>query len=156
MIIGNIEHLDLTPYLPKKIKDAIEYVKDNVNSNTPVGKYEIDGENIFFMLSENSSRFIDTAEPEYHKRYIDVQIVLEGSEGMAVSTLPPHTEITDDRMASGDIAFVKTPKEETLFVAHEKDFVIFYPNEVHKPLCAVDNQLAKIRKVVIKVAINCL
>lgn len=156
MIIGNIEHLELTPYLPQKLKGAIEYIKDNVNSNTPVGKYEIDGENIFFMVSENSSRFIDKVDPEYHNRYIDVQIVLEGSEGMAVSTLPPHTEITDDRMASGDIAFVKTPKEETMFVAHANDFVIFYPNEVHKPLCAVDSQLAKIRKVVIKVDINCL
>lgn len=156
MIIGNIEHLDLTPYLPTKIKDAIEYVKDNVNSNTPAGKYEIDGENIFFMVSENTSRFVDKADPEYHLRYIDVQIVLAGSEGMAVSTLPPHTALTDDRMATNDIAFVKTPPEETMFVAHEKDFVIFYPNEVHKPLCAVDNQQANIRKVVIKVDVNCL
>lgn len=156
MIIGNIEHLELVPYLPAKLKNAIEYVRDNVNSNTPIGRYEIDGDAVFFMVSENSSRFIQDAQPEYHKRYIDIQIVLNGAEGMAVSTLPPHTEVTDNRIEAGDIAFVKTPQEETMFSLHAKDFVIFYPNEVHKPLCAVDNQLAKIRKVVVKVDVNCL
>lgn len=156
MIIGNVEHLDLVPYLPIKLKDAIEYIRDNINSNTPVGKYEIDGDKIFFMVSDNSSRLIQDAEPEFHKRYIDIQIVLDGQEGMAVSTLPPHTDITDDRLANGDIAFVKTPAEETMFVANCNDFVIFYPHEVHKPLCAVNNTLAKIRKVVVKVDVNYL
>lgn len=156
MIIGNTEHLALVPYLPAKLKHAIEYIRDNVNSNTPVGKYHIDGDRVFFMVSENSSRFIQDAEPEYHQRYIDIQIILQGQEGMAVSTLPPHTQVTDERLENDDIAFVKTPSEETMFVAQANDFVIFYPNEVHKPLCAVNNTLAKIRKVVVKVDINYL
>lgn len=156
MIIGNVQHLDLVPYLPVKLKNAIEYIRDNVNSNTPVGKYEIDGDKVFFMVSDNSSRQRQDAEPEFHKRYIDIQIVLDGQEGMAVSTLPPHTDITDDRLVDGDIAFVKTPVEETMFVANGNDFIIFYPHEVHKPLCAVNNTLAKIRKVVVKVDVNYL
>lgn len=156
MIIGNIKHLDLVPYLPTKLKQAIEYVRDNVNGNTPIGRYSIDGDNIFIMVSENPSRFIQNAFPEYHKKYIDIQIVLNGQEGMAVSTLPPYTEVTDDKIAESDIAFIKTPDEETMFVMQSGDFVIFYPNEVHKPLCAVDNNIANVRKVVVKVAINCL
>lgn len=156
MIIGSIEHLELTPYLPARLKNAIEYIRDNVNSSTPVGRYDIDGDEVFFMVSDNTSRFIQDAQPEYHKRYIDIQIVLEGDEGMAVSTLPPHTDITDDRIVTGDIAFVKTPIEETMFAVHANDFVIFYPNEVHKPLCALNNVQTKIRKVVVKVDVNCL
>ncbi|WP_392553026.1 YhcH/YjgK/YiaL family protein [Orbus wheelerorum] len=156
MIIGNIEHLNLVPYLPAKLQHAIEYIRDNVNSNTPTGKYEIEGEKVFFMVSENIPRQRQDANPEYHKKYIDIQIVLEGEEGMAISTLAPHTEITEDNIASGDIAFVKTPDEETIFVAHQNDFVIFYPGEVHKPLCVVDGKLAKVRKVVVKVDVNYL
>ncbi|WP_392561676.1 YhcH/YjgK/YiaL family protein [Orbus sturtevantii] len=156
MIIGNIEHLSLVPYLPIKLKNTIEYIRDNVNNNTPTGKYEIEGEKIFFMVSENTPRHKQDAEPEYHKRYIDIQIVLDGEEGMSISTLAPHTAITDDKIVSDDIAFVKTPKEETMFVAHQGDFVIFYPGEVHKPLCAIDEKLAKVRKVVVKVDINYL
>lgn len=155
MIIGNIEHLDRIPYLPQKLKNAIEYVRDNVNANTPLGRYEMD-ENIFFMVSDNSTRLATDANPEYHRRYIDIQIVLNGAEGMAFSALPAHTEVIEDRLIQDDIAFVKTPSEETMFIAHANDFVIFYPGELHKPLCAINQQLAKIRKVVVKVDINCL
>jgi biofilm protein TabA len=156
MILGNVNHLDLVPYLPAKIKQSIEYVKDNVNSNTPVGRYNIDGDNLFFMVSDNSLRHIHDANPEYHKKYIDVQIVLDGQEGMAISTLPPHTQVLEDKIAENDIAFIQTPNEEMLLVLHQNDFIVFLPNEVHKPLCVVDNTLAKVRKVVVKIALDYL
>lgn len=73
---------------------------------------------------------------------------------MAVSTLPPHSEVIEDKLINGDIAFVKAPVEETMFVMQPKDFVIFYPKEVHKPLCIVGGKAEKIRKVVVKVAID--
>lgn len=34
-------------------------------------------------------------------------------------------------------------------ILNEGDFVVFYPGEVHKPLCAV-GALAKVRKAVVK------
>jgi len=156
MIVGNIEHLNLVPYLPKKLKYAIEYIRDNVNGNTPIGKYEIEGEKVFFMVAENMPRYRQDAKPEYHKRYIDIQIVLDGEEGMAISTLAAHTKITDDKIVSDDIAFIQTPEEETMYIAHQNDFVIFYPGEVHKPLCDIDGKLGKVRKVVVKVDLDCL
>lgn len=156
MIIGNIDHLNLAPYLPAKIKQSIEYIKDNVNQNTPIGRYEIDGDKIFFMLSDSTTRHIDQANPEYHQKYIDVQIVLDGPEGIAINTLPPYTNMLDDQLTTNDIAFVETPKEETLLVLHSNDFIIFFPNEVHKPLCALVNEITNVRKVVIKIALDCL
>lgn len=156
MIIGNINHLGLVPYLPTKIKQSIEYIKDNVNSNTPLGRYDIDGDNIFFMVSDSVSRYISDANPEYHKKYIDVQIVLDGQEGMAVSTLPPHTKVLEDKIADNDIAFVETPKEETMLVLQSNDFIVFLPNEVHKPLCAINNKIETVRKVVVKIALDYL
>ncbi|MDF7671439.1 YhcH/YjgK/YiaL family protein [Orbaceae bacterium ESL0721] len=154
MIIGNINHLALVPYLPAKIKQAILYVKDNININTPVGRYDIDGDKLFLMLSDSTSRHIEDAFPEFHEKYIDIQIILKGPEGMAVSTLPAHTKVIEDKLASNDIAFIETPEEETIFVLHDDDFIVLYPNEVHKPLCAVDNKITTIRKVVVKVALD--
>ena len=116
MIIGNINHLELVPYLPAKIKQAIEYIKDNINNNTPVGRYDIEGDKIYLMVSDSTTRYIYEANPEYHNKYIDVQIVLAGKEGMAISTLPPHTNISDNQLTDNDIAFVETPNEETMLV----------------------------------------
>ncbi|WP_294834447.1 YhcH/YjgK/YiaL family protein [uncultured Gilliamella sp.] len=154
MIIGNIEHLDLVPYLPEKLRQAIETVQQQVNDKTDNGRYVIDEDNVFYMVSETLSRTQEVGQYEYHAKYIDIQIVLSGQEGMAVSTLPPHTEVIEDRLLNGDIAFVKAPNEETLFVLQPNDFVIFYPHEVHKPLCIVAGKAEIIRKVVVKVAID--
>ena len=147
MLTGNIHHLDLVPYLPKQLRQAIEYLKNNINDNTPPGTYEIDGKNIFVMVSERQSRCQSEAEPEYH---------LNGPEGMAFSNLPPHTEVTINDLAEKDIAFVKTPADEKLFEMQSGDFIIFYPGEVHKPLCAINNKITPVRKAVIKVLVSSL
>lgn len=156
MIIGNINHLELVPYLPAEIKQAIEYIKDNINNNTPVGRYDIEGDNIYLMVSDSTTRYIYEANPEYHNKYIDVQIVLAGKEGMAISTLPLHTNISDNQLTDNDIAFVETPNEETMLVLQSNDFIVIFPHEVHKPLCAIDNKIATVRKVVVKIALDYL
>ncbi|EGG9560856.1 YhcH/YjgK/YiaL family protein, partial [Salmonella enterica] len=81
-------------------------------------------------------------------RYLDIQIVLQGQEGMAFSTRPagtPHTDWLTDK----DIAFLPTSVDEKTVVLNEGDFVVFYPGEVHKPLCAV-GEPARVRKAVVK------
>ncbi|QIQ21758.1 YhcH/YjgK/YiaL family protein [Zophobihabitans entericus] len=156
MIIGNIHHLDLVPYLPAKIKQAIEFVRQNINDNTPAGEYEIDGRQAYVMLSDTATRHIHEAYPEYHAKYLDIQIVFKGPEGMAFSLQPPHTEMVTDKLKDNDIAFVQTPKDETMIVMNEGDFIIFYPHEVHKPLCVINGVVSPVRKAVVKIAVDYL
>jgi biofilm protein TabA len=65
---------------------------------------------------------------------------------MTFSTLPPGEPDTD-WLAEKDIAFL--PEQEKTVILNEGDFVVFYPGEVHKPLCAVGAP-AKVRKAVVK------
>lgn len=70
---------------------------------------------------------------------------------MAFSTRPagtPHTDWLTDK----DIAFLPTSVDEKTVVLNEGDFVVFYPGEVHKPLCAV-GEPARVRKAVVKMLI---
>ena len=82
------------------------------------------------------------------QRYLDIQIVLRGSEGMTFSTLPAGEPQTD-WLAEKDIAFLAEGTQEQTVILNEGDFVVFYPGEVHKPLCAVGAP-AKVRKAVVK------
>lgn len=156
MLTGNVHHLDLVPYLPKKLREAIEYLNNNINDNTPVGTYEVDGKNVFIMISECKTRLQSEAYPEFHHQYLDIQIILNGPEGMAFSNLPPHTKVVEDKLTTNDIAFIETPADEKLLILQSGDFIVFYPNEVHKPLCAIDDKITDVRKAVIKVAVDCL
>ena len=45
MIVGHIHHLQA--WLPDALRQAIEHVKAHVSEETPPGKYDIDGSNVF-------------------------------------------------------------------------------------------------------------
>ncbi|CPR14640.1 YhcH/YjgK/YiaL family protein [Brenneria goodwinii] len=149
MITGNIHHLELVPYLPAKLREAIEYVKQNITADTPLGKYDIDGDNAFVLISNDSTEALEKRRAEYHAKYLDVQIVLSGVEGMTFSNLPAG-EPDVDWLADKDIAFLPSGGQEKQMVMQEGDFVVFFPGEVHKPLCAV-GEPARVRKAVVKI-----
>lgn len=146
MIVGNIHHLQ--SWLAESLREAIEYVKDHVTEATPLGKHDIDGNNLFYLISEDSTEPLTDRRAEYHARYLDIQIVLKGQEGMTFSVLPAGTPDID-WLADKDIAFLAAGGQEKTVILNEGDFVVFYPGEVHKPLCAVGAP-AKVRKAVVK------
>ncbi|MEB7925672.1 YhcH/YjgK/YiaL family protein [Atlantibacter hermannii] len=149
MIIGNIHHLQ--PWLPAELRQAIEHIKQHVTPETPLGKHDIDGNNLFFLVSEDETQPLAERRAEYHARYLDIQIVMRGVEGMTFSCLPAGEPDTD-WLADKDIAFLAEGGQEKTVVLQEGDFVVFYPGEVHKPLCAVGEN-AKVRKVVVKMLV---
>ena len=93
MIIGNIHHLQ--PWLPAALREAIEQVIAQVSEATPLGKHAIDGDNLFYLISEDTTEPQAARRAEYHARYLDIQIVLRGSEGMTFSRAA-------DRLAGGE------------------------------------------------------
>ncbi|EAB7041829.1 YhcH/YjgK/YiaL family protein, partial [Salmonella enterica subsp. enterica] len=112
------------------------------------GKHAIDGDRLFYLISEDTTEPGELRRAEYHARYLDIQIVLKGQEGMTFSTQPASVPETD-WLADKDIAFIGQGIDEKTVILNEGDFVVFYPGEVHKPLCAVGAP-AQVRKAVVK------
>lgn len=149
MIVGNIHHLQ--SWLPQELREAIEHIKAHVSETTEKGKHDIDGNRLFYLISEDMTEPFEKRRAEYHARYLDIQIVLNGQEGMTFSTLPAGTPETD-WLAEKDIAFLPEGEQEKTVILNEGDFVVFYPGEVHKPLCAVGAP-AQVRKAVVKLLV---
>ena len=148
MIIGNIHHLQ--SWLPDELRQAIEHVKAHVTDATPLGKHDINGNSLFYLVSEDMTQPFVERRAEYHARYLDIQIVLRGQEAMTFSTRPAAGTPDIDWLAERDIAFLSAGEQEKTVILNEGDFVVFYPGEVHKPLCAV-GEPAKVRKAVVKI-----
>ncbi|MGL5170386.1 YhcH/YjgK/YiaL family protein [Edwardsiella tarda] len=151
MLTGNVHYLAQMPYLPVAIRQAIEYVMANFSAATPAGRYEIDAQRQFVLITHDETAAAETRRAEYHARYLDVQIVLEGQEGMGFSNLAPGVP-GEDRLADKDIAFLPLGAgglQEKSLTLQPGDFVVFYPGEVHKPLCALGAP-APVCKAVIK------
>lgn len=149
MITGNIHHLELVPYLPAALREAIEYVKANITDDTPLGKHDIHGNQTFVLISNDSTDLLENRRAEYHAKYLDIQIILNGPEIQAFSTLPAGEPDTD-WLADKDIAFLPSGEKEKQIRLESGDFVVYYPGEVHKPLCAVGAP-ANVRKAVVKI-----
>lgn len=145
MIVGNIHHLQSG--LPASLREAIEHVKAHVTDATPLGKHDIDGNNLFYLISEDTTEPMADRRAEYHARYLDIQIVLKGQEGMTFSVLLPARRISTGWRRKTSLSWRRGAGKTVIL--SEGDFVVFYPGEVHKPLCAVGTP-AKVRKAVVK------
>ena len=147
MIIDKIENAHLYKNISERINKSFEYIRTTDLKNLPAGKYPIDGENIFALVSEYQTKPEQEGKLEAHKKYIDVQYVISGEELMGYAplggqkVLDPYKEENDIVFYTGDKSFTKVS---------EGMFAIFFPEDVHMPGIA-SGKSSSVKKLVIKV-----
>lgn len=149
MIIDKLSNSHLYSGLGERINKAFKYLKETDFSKMELGKYEIDGDNIFALVNEYTTKDESEGKLEAHKKYIDVQFVAKGSELMGYAPLG-NQKIIDEYNEQNDITFFSGEKSFTR--VDEGMFAIFFPTDVHLPGIKV-NKSAYVKKVVIKVKV---
>ena len=151
MIIDNLKNVKQYFALFGNLKKGFEFLLNSDLKNLPDGKHLIDGENIFANVQTLQTKPQSEAKWEAHRKYIDIQYVIKGQEKMGYgflsdfkTTVIPYDEIKD-------VEFLDGEKYNFVDVEHG-NFVIFYPNDVHAPMLAVNN-CETIKKVIVKVKI---
>ena len=147
MIIDKIENSNLYKNISERISKSFEYIRTTDLKNLPAGRYPIDGENIFALVSEYQTKSESEGKLEAHKKYIDVQFVIEGEELMGYSPLG-RQQILKPYKEENDIVFFKGDKSFTK--VSEGMFAIFFPEDVHMPGIA-SGKSSSVKKLVIKV-----
>lgn len=151
MITGSLSHWHFyQKTLPSVLVRAIECTLTLDLNNLPVGRYPIEGDDIFALIQEMPTRPVDQLRLEAHRRYIDVQILLNGREAYGFTPPNPDVQPSDDRLTTQDIAFYPDQPCEGFLTLTANEFIVFFPGEFHRPCCEVDGSEA-IRKAVIKI-----
>lgn len=149
MILDKLEHADWYAGINENLKKGFEFLKNTDLASLEVGKYEIDGKNIFALVSEYESKKPEDCRPEAHQLYADIQYIVSGREAIGYVTLanqPTTVEYNPEK----DIAFYQA---ETVAVNLEAGvFTVFYPQDIHRPCMQIDGP-EKVKKVVIKVRV---
>ncbi len=135
--------------LSPRLQRALRYLIATDWSARAPGRHDVEGEEIFALLSDYETRPSDAVPWEAHRRYIDVQYVHAGIERIGhahLSTLQvgEYDEVGDLVSATGQGSFV------TLAAG---TFAIFWPHDAHRPGVMVHTS-AQVRKVVLKVAVD--
>jgi biofilm protein TabA len=136
--------------LPAAVARALDALQAEDLAAKAPGRYAIDGDRIFFLLQEITTKPLADTRAEIHRAYADVQVVLSGHERYGVAPGDARVSPVEDRLAKDDIAFLPPPASENFFDLQDGMFVVFLPGEVHRPGCAA-GQPAPVRKVVIKI-----
>ena len=125
-------------------------------SDAAEGRYEIDGDRIFAMVMSYETRQPKDAVLEAHRRYVDIQAVLIGSEGcewFPVQGLVTGVPYSDEK----DAEFFQRPNAGPVRIAISPGlFVAFFPRDAHMPGLVMDGNPQQIKKVVVKISVDLL
>ncbi|MDO9012573.1 MAG: YhcH/YjgK/YiaL family protein [Gallionella sp.] len=135
----------LHPLFPR----AFEYIRDtNLNALTP-GVYQIIEDKLFAIVEHVPGRAREAAKLECHRRYIDIQLVLDGDETMGWKPLEDCYNPVSEHNTERDIRFFLDVPASWIPVPPDH-FCIFFPEDAHAPLVGS----GPIRKVIFKIAVQ--
>ena len=134
--------------LHQSFAQAFEFLRATDLGALPAGRHAVDGDQMFLSIDRVVGRGRDGARLEAHRRYIDIQLTLEGveeigwmtrSECSKAAAFDPERDIGlfDDR-------------PQTWLVVPPGHFCIFFPEDAHAPLAGrgrVDKAILKIAAV---------
>jgi YhcH/YjgK/YiaL family protein len=133
------------------IYTAVEFV-NNFDPSQPDGTYPIDGDNIFAIVQSVTTENASQRKFEAHRKFIDVQMVLDGTERQDAAFVNDSIEITKKYDDQNDAMFFNEPKTFSTLTMTPGMFVVYTPTDGHRPCCSIDGP-KNIRKVCVKIKI---
>lgn len=150
MITSTLNNLALYKNIHLNLAKAIAYIQDTKFEEIMPGKYEVEGEEIFYMVNEYSTKPAGECEPERHRIYTDIQFMTGGVEKFG------YTAFTNQLPSTGflpdsDVAFYNIPANKINYITLVPgEFIIFFPTDIHQPEVLADVSML-VRKVVFKI-----
>lgn len=133
---------------PQWWNKAFAYLKETDLAALKPGRYAIDGDNVYALVTEGSGRSADTAKWEDHQQYIDIHHVITGKENMGLAPVATATLITPYDSGK-DIGFYKA--NGTFYESDPNMFFIAFPKDAHLPGIKINGYNDRVKKIVIKV-----
>ena len=149
MIAGDTKYLtEYRPQLPDKVYECLEKMRDFDFAAVPDGKYTIEGCGVMSLESPETEPAV-MRRMEGHKKFIDVVFLVEGEEW--IGCLPRHdTGDPKESYPEKDLYFFEGTGDETRVHMLPGRFMVCWPEDLHRPLCAGASGVRKIRKAVLK------
>ena len=145
MIFDRVENINNYNGLGR-VYAALKFMAETDFTSLPLGKYELDGDNIYYMV-QNYDTNPDKTVAEAHKKYIDIQYIVKGEEVIEVAPIQTEKKLVEAK-EENDVWFYECATQPVIL--KEGDFMVLYPSDLHLPGKAVNNP-QNVFKVVLKV-----
>jgi biofilm protein TabA len=153
MIVADLEFALQQAALSSAMRKGLDFLEQAQNQDLPDGRIEIDGSTVYALVQSYTSKPRDGIRFEAHRKYVDLQYVVDGEEYEGWASLP-QMDVTDAYNPEKDIARGTAPAADlTLVRLKAGQLAIFYPTDAHAPGLAIDAPMP-IKKIVVKVAVE--
>lgn len=149
MIYDHVSRIAKYKSLSPLVAKAIDYVTSTDLTKLPLGRVEVAGDDIYAAVHEYQTKLEEQTKFEAHKVYVDLQVIVSGTERMDVADLDGLT-ISKEYNEKNDAAMYNRPANFQKLVVSACEFTMFLPHDAHAPSIAVD-QPSAVRKVVLKI-----
>ncbi len=149
MIIDQLENSGIYNRIGDRFTKALNYLASTDFSRVESGKYEIEGKDIYAIVSEYQTKSETDAKWEAHHNYADVQYIVSGEERMGYAPLETM-EIKEAYNPEKDVIILQGTGDYV--TATPGTFVVFFPHDAHQPTVSIGNG-GFVKKVVVKVLI---
>jgi YhcH/YjgK/YiaL family protein len=149
MILDTLENAQNYFALHKDFHKAFEFLARADLKKLPTNTYEIDGDRVYAIVAIDPGRKKEESLLEIHKKYIDIQLILDGTDNMGWKPKAACKKPSGEYDSETDLQFFAD--EPDVWLAMKNDsFVIFFPEDAHMPLIST----GQLHKVIVKIAVN--
>ncbi|MDC7233406.1 MAG: YhcH/YjgK/YiaL family protein [Spirochaetales bacterium] len=150
MILDSITNAEKYEKVHSSFKMAFDFIRNSDLASLETGRYEIDGDNVFALVQAYEPKAVEEKKFEAHRKYIDIQYMISGSEMMGYTT-PDLLSVSAEYNPDKDVELYShstfTPCE-----LHTGGFAVFFPEDPHMPGCALGSaQPGEVKKLVLKI-----
>lgn len=149
MIYDQLKNSKSYTSLGASITKALDYLQTLTPDTLPGSRYELDGDRIYAFSSTYETLPAQERKIEAHRNYLDIQYVFSGTEAMGYA---PVDGLTVSQPYHPDVEFYDTDSD-VLLPAPAGTFLIFFPQDAHRPGCTWQTT-SQVTKVVVKIAID--
>ncbi len=150
MITDKFKNIDLYCSLSDRISEAIDFLRKTDFTNLKPQEISVDGKNIFAILAEYQTKDIQNCKLEAHRKYIDIQYIISGSELIGYAPLNNQTVI-EEYDEEKDVIFFDG--ETSLVKLDTGMFAVFFPDDLHKPCIQAAENSELVKKIVVKIKV---
>ena len=149
MILDQIDSAGMYGGLGERIAAGLALLREDGVLSAPVGRYEVQGKHLFFIVDEYETKPAGEGRFEIHRKYLDIQCVVSGTEYIGFTPLEGLTEV-QAYDGDKDIAFYAGTAVHSKAILRPGLFAIFWPNEPHMP-CRTAEAPCRVKKIVVKI-----
>jgi biofilm protein TabA len=149
MIIDTLDNAAKYYSVHPLFQKAFEHLLAADLNSLEVGKYDVsDGLKVAVMEKQGMTKEESVAKFECHNKHIDIQLCISGSETIGWRPRNTCSSQKGDYNEEKDVLFFNDAPD-MYFGLKDRQFVIFFPEDVHAPMISE----GVVKKLVVKVRI---